>query len=141
MSSDSIKVPVEYTIITTSDWTQFEIIEGGSWENLQIECKTGAEKLKSPVGTNSNKSIRIDKETGDKSLVIVYVNGLLSINKQSKQSDITYKIAKGEIQSTLVLVSANRKKLPPLLNDKSDFWGDGLIQLFTQPRQGSMYVI
>ena len=28
MNIDTVKVPVEYLIITASDWTEFEIVEG-----------------------------------------------------------------------------------------------------------------
>jgi predicted nucleotide-binding protein len=123
MSTDLIKVPVEYTIITTSDWTQFEIVDGSWWENLNVECRTGEDTLKSPI-VMTNNAIRIDKKPEDKSLVIVYIEGTLNIKKYAGQSNLTYRITKGEIQSTLVMVSANGKKPIPLLNNKSDFWGD-----------------
>ena len=118
------KVPVDYTIITTSDWTQFDILEGGWWENLQVECKTGEEKLTKQIGTGKT-SIRLDKNSGDETLVVAHVSGYLVIRRQSSTTHLKYRISKGDRQSTMVLLSAGRKKFEPMVNARSDDW-DGL---------------
>jgi len=45
MNTEIAKVPVEYVITTTSDWTKFEIIEGGQWQNLQVKWVAGEDRL------------------------------------------------------------------------------------------------
>jgi len=60
MDADTVKVPVEYVITTTSDWTMFEIVEGGWWQDFHVECKEGNERLTREIKSD-NKSIRIEK--------------------------------------------------------------------------------
>lgn len=132
--SISIKVPVEYTIISTSDWTRFEIIEGGSWQDLQVECKVGKDKLKKEIYVD-NKTIYLEKESYDETLVVVTAKGFLNINKEYRQSNIAYKITKGEIQSTIILISANRRKLNPLLNNKSTIFDGKNPEIFFSPSE------
>ena len=134
MRTDVIKIPVEYTVITTSDWTQFEIVEGGWWESLHTECKAGEDKLKQQI-TTGKTCIRLDKQSGDETLVIAYAKGYLNIKKDFKKSNIKYKITKGDMQSTMVLGSTNRKKLSPMLNKRSDDWSGLNPVIFDSPAQ------
>ena len=84
MKTDSAKVPVEYIITTTSDWTKFEIIEGGQWQNLQVKCIAGEDRLVREV-TNDIKSIRLDKNGDDELPVIIRATCLLNIPKRNLQ--------------------------------------------------------
>ena len=111
MNVDTVKVPVENTIITMSDWTEFEIDEGGSWQNLQVEYIIGRDRLTHEI-TPSDKSIRIDKNSDDESLVIIKAAGILNIKKEFRHSELKYKITKGDRQATKVMVTARRK--PPV---------------------------
>jgi predicted nucleotide-binding protein len=121
MDTDSIKVPVEYTIITTSDWTQFEIVEGGWWQDLKITYIVGKDRLTKESAFNDSL-IYLEKESNDETLVIATVKGYLNIKKEAFLTGIKYKITKGALQSTLITISSNRKNLTPLLNQRSTIW-------------------
>lgn len=129
MNTDSTKVPVEYTISTTSDWTEFQIVEGGWWEDLQIECTKGASKLIKPIQYD-NKTIYLEKKDYDESPVIVHVTGILNFNKETKQPNIKYKILKGDVQATVVAISTYRKKLLPLVHAGSSLFDSENPQTF-----------
>lgn len=45
MSRESVQIPVEYIISTTSDWTKFHIVEGGSWSEGKTKCLKGCDRL------------------------------------------------------------------------------------------------
>ncbi len=109
MGIDSIKVPVEYTIITTSDWTMFEIVEGGWWENLQVEYFEGKDKLTHLVKPN-DKSIRIDKNSEDETLVVISVKGILNILREFRHLQLKFKISKGDVKSTKVILTAPKRE-------------------------------
>ena len=116
MSRESIPISVEYIITTTSDWTRFQIIEGGWWSALQVECTQGFDKLEHEI-VYSEKTIHISKKPYDDSKVVVNVKCTLNIIKEYLQSNITYLIAKGDIESTVVRVIAEGKEiLSPLVN-------------------------
>jgi len=38
MSIDFVSIPVEYLVSTTSDWTTFQIVEGGWWSDMKVVC-------------------------------------------------------------------------------------------------------
>lgn len=109
MDTETVKVPIEYIIITASDWTEFEIVEGGWWQNLQVEYIEGSDRLTHDI-TPSDKSIRIDKNSNDEALVIVSAEGILNIKKEFRHSELKYKISKGDVQATKVMVTARRKQ-------------------------------
>ena len=116
MNAETLKVPVEYTIITTSDWTMFEIVEGGWWQNLQLEFIEGKDRLTHDI-TPSDKSIRIDKDSDDESLVIIRATGTLNIKKEFRHSELKYKISKGDRKATKVMATPRRKSPAYFLNE------------------------
>jgi len=109
MDTDTLKVPVEYIITTTSDWTMFEIVEGGWWQDLHIECKEGRDRLTRDI-TRNNKSIRIDKESEDEKPVVVIAKCVLNIQKEYRHSELNYKLTKGDRQSTIIMITPKRKE-------------------------------
>lgn len=112
-----IKVPVEYVIETTSDWTQFEIVVGGFWENFDIVLGEGKEKIAKNIERDKNR-VRIEKGWRDQNLAVVRVKCTLNVNKDYCHSSLTYKITKGDLQSTSVTIFVRGKEiLPPLIND------------------------
>ena len=118
---NSIKIPVEYTIYTTSDWTQFEIVEGGHWQDQKIEYIEGEDDVIKEEFTN--KKLYLEKDSEDNSPVVLRMTCVLNINKAVKQSKIKYSILKGDIQSTVVTVNVNKKLFMSLVNTKTDdFW-------------------
>jgi|GEM_PF-756355 len=118
MGSDTVKVPVEYVITTNSDWTMFEIVEGGCWQDFHIECKEGNDRLTRKINPD-NKSIRIDKESDDETLVVVSAKCVLNIKKEHRYSDLKYKITKGDRQSTVVMIIIKGKKSLFLVNNEN----------------------
>jgi predicted nucleotide-binding protein len=130
--TDFLKIPVEYTIITTSDWTQFDIIQGGTWESISTECVIGQEKLTKEIAS-SVKSIRIEKEGYDETPVILRANGLLTIKKEKPYPEIQYQITKGSIRSTTVIITVNKKTLEQLVNEESG--SDLNPVIYTSPSQ------
>lgn len=114
--SESIQIPVEYIITTTSDWTVFQITEGGWWTDLQVKCTQGSDRLMSPV-QNSQNTIGISKAQFDQSTVVVHAKCNLNIRKEHSQSSIVYLITKGDLQSTAVQILAGTES-HTLVNDK-----------------------
>lgn len=114
MSRESVPVSVEYIISTTSDWTTFQIFEGGWWSNHEVEIKEGFEKLSQEIVYNE-KTIAISKKPYDKSKIVVHLKCTLNIIKEYFQSNLTYLITKGDIESTTVRVFAEGKEIPPSL--------------------------
>jgi hypothetical protein len=94
-------VQVQYDIRTTSDWTVFQITEGGYWSDIKIECLEGKDKLAGDI-VHSDKRIEIRKNPMDRSLVDVKVTCKLNIYEDYLSSEIRYLIEKGDIESTLV---------------------------------------
>ncbi|MCL2135438.1 MAG: nucleotide-binding protein [Candidatus Bathyarchaeota archaeon] len=129
---NSIKVPVEYVIYTTSDWTQFEIVEGGRWQNLIVECIEGEDTLTSESEFNDGV-IYLEKADYDESPVVLQVKGSLIIDRPFKKSKIRYRILKGQIQSTVVTVAVNRKKPVSLSNTKSTILEEDNPEFFDCP--------
>jgi predicted nucleotide-binding protein len=124
MNVDTVKVPVEYIITTTSDWTMFQIVEGGWWQDLRVEYKEGRDRLTHDI-TPNDKSIRIDKESDDETPVVVSAKCILNIKKEYRYSQLKYKILKGDRQSTIVMVTARRKP-PVFFTNKGTIDGDSL---------------
>lgn len=115
MSGRSIPISVEYYITTTSDWTTFQIMEGGWWSDLHVTCLEGRNKLAQEILYNE-KTIVISKNPMDRSKVVVSVKCILNIVREYLQSNISYLITKGDIESTVVRIIAEGKELQPLIN-------------------------
>jgi hypothetical protein len=111
----SISICVEYLITTTSDWTTFQIIEGGWWSNHHVVCLEGFDRLTQEILYNE-KTILISKNPMDRSRVVVSAKCILNIAREYLQSNITYLITKGDIESTVVRVIADEKEYQPLVN-------------------------
>jgi hypothetical protein len=43
MAENTLQIPIEYIINTTSDWTIFEIVEGGWWRDIFVTLLEGSE--------------------------------------------------------------------------------------------------
>ena len=114
--SESIPIPAEYIITTTSDWTVFQITEGGWWTDLQIRCTQGSDRLVNEIQYGQNV-IGISKAAYDQSMVVVHIRCNLNIKKEYSQSSIRYLITKGDIQSTVVQVLVGRES-HTLVNDR-----------------------
>lgn len=113
--SESIQIPVEYVITTTSDWTVFQITEGGWWSDFKVKCIEGAEKLTKEILWNE-KTVAISKASYDKNKVVVNMKCTLNIPKEYLQSDISYLITKGDIESTVVEVIVAERGRHTLVN-------------------------
>lgn len=114
MSVEFLPVSVDYIITTTSDWTTFQIMEGGYWSDLELTIKEGFDKLTQEILFNE-KTLIISKKQFDSSKVVVHVKCTLNIIKEYLDSNITYLITKGDIESTIVRVSVEGKELSPSL--------------------------
>lgn len=110
MSEESIKIPIEYHISTTSDWTTFQIVEGGWWSNMQVECLRGFDRLRQKALFDGNK-IAINKAQGDRALVEVRARCTLNIDKNHLNSYIFYLISKGDLPSTLVKIIIDGREI------------------------------
>jgi len=108
-------VPIEYHIKTTSDWTTFQIVEGGFWNDVKVECLKGEDKLTRDI-VYSNKRIEIHKKALDNSLVEARVTCKLSIYEDYLLSNIRYLIEKGDIESTTVRTLFKGKEVYRLEN-------------------------
>jgi len=116
---DTIQIPVEYFIITTSDWTIFQIVEGCWWSDMKVKCLEGCETLTEEI-LYDEKSISISKKQWDKSKVIVYMKCTLNIIRAYLHSEIVYLITKGLIESTDVQVIVAESEEQNLSNFKHD---------------------
>lgn len=114
MSGEYLPIPVEYLLTTTSDWTTFQIMEGGWWSDFELTIKEGLDKLTQEILFNE-KTLIISKKQFDRSKVVVHVKCTLNIIKEYLDSIITYLITKGDIESTIVRVSVEGKELSPSL--------------------------
>lgn len=114
MSGEFVSIPVEYVITTTSDWTTFQIFEGGWWSNHKVVIRKGYEKLSQEIVYN-DKTIAISKSPYDKSKIVVHLKCTLNISKEYFQSNLTYLITKGDIESTVVRVAVEGKEISPSL--------------------------
>lgn len=115
MSTSIVQISVEYIITTTSDWTTFQIIEGAYWSNHYVECLEGCDKLVQEILYN-RKTITISKNPMDRSKVVISFKCILNIVKEYLQSDISYLITKGDIESTFVRTIVEGKEQPALVN-------------------------
>lgn len=119
MISESAKIPVEYIIMTTSDWTMFEIIEGGEWQNLHVECKECENRLAGRPKVD-NKSIRIDKREDEGEPIVLNVKCILAIPKDPNRSNLKYRITKGDRESTVVTTIIKGKKSMFMVNNNRE---------------------
>lgn len=103
MSQEFKSVPIQYHIVTTSDWTVFQILEGGFWSDVKSECLRGEDRLTQDI-LYSDKTIEIRKRQFDKSLVEVRITCKLNVYKDYLTSNIRYLIEKGNWGLTRVRV-------------------------------------
>jgi hypothetical protein len=115
VSEESISVPIEYLISTTSDWTTFQIIEGGWWSNIEVECLKGLDRLRQEVLFNA-KTIAISKNPNDTALVEARARCNLNIDKRYSDSYISYLITKGDLPSTILRIIVNGKEIHKVEN-------------------------
>lgn len=108
-------VPIQYHIKTTSDWTTFQIVEGGFWSNIKVEYLKGKDTLYQDI-LHSKKRIEIHKPPYRKELVEVMVTCNLNIYEDYLLSQIHYLIKKGAIESTIVRILRKGKEIFRLPN-------------------------
>lgn len=108
MSVESVQIPVEYIIRTTSDWTKFHIVEGGWWSNVEIKCLEGCDKLRLKRVID-DKIIAIDKRLENIDLVEVKAKCTLNIDKKHVNSQISHLITKGDLKSTTVRIIVGKE--------------------------------
>jgi len=109
MSGESVKIPVEYIITTTSDWTIFHIVEGGSWSKGKIECLKGCDRLRQAVFEDD--VIVIKKVPQDITLVEVKAKCTMDIDEKHLDSQISHLITKGDLKSTTVKIIVQGKEI------------------------------
>lgn len=107
-------VSIQYHILTTSDWTEFHLKEGGNWSNIQVEYIRGRRSL-TEKSFNETR-IKLHKNTYDKTPVEVRVNCNLDIYNKSRDAEILYLIEKGDIESTTVRIIVEGKEIAHLEN-------------------------
>jgi len=122
MSEKPIEVPVEYHISTTSDWTNFEIIEGGWWTKRDAVCLKGCDRVKHMEF--NDRIIKINKAPNDETLVEVKAKCTLNIDKRYLHSDIKYSITKGDLKSTTVKIITQGKRIIPEKTNRSNIEGN-----------------
>lgn len=88
-------------MITTSDWTIFQIVEGGFWSDIKVGCLKGEDRLTQEI-TFSDKRIEIRKKPQDVGLVEAIVTCKLNIYEDYLLSEIRYLIEKGDFKGTIV---------------------------------------
>ncbi|MDH5447615.1 MAG: hypothetical protein OEY10_05250 [Nitrosopumilus sp.] len=116
---DTIQIPVEYFIITTSDWTGFQIIEGGWWSDIEVKCLEGCDSLTKKISFDE-RTVSFSKKAFDDTKVIVYVKCILNIIRAYLHSEIMYLITKGIIEKTDVQVVVAESEEQTLSNFKQD---------------------
>ena len=99
---DVTKLPVEYVITTTSDWTVLELINGGFWSDFNEECTEGNEKLTNLL--HGRNKIIIQKNNGDASRVVVTINCVLNLVGGRTQSYVNFKLTKGDLGCTEIRI-------------------------------------
>lgn len=113
---NNYKVPVEYIVTTTSDWTEFEIIEGGQWLDFHPLFIAGESSLVQK--RLDAKTIYLEKKDYDKQPVVLSVKCLLNMAKDS--NTLKYRICKGDIQWTSVVIKIKGRKSFFIINDEDD---------------------
>jgi hypothetical protein len=108
-------ISIQYHIKTTSDWTVFQIVEGGFWSNIVVEYIKGKDKLTQDI-VYSDKRIEIHKKAFDDSPVEIKVTCKLNIYEDYLNSAVHYTIEKGNIESTVVRVLFKGKEIDRFLN-------------------------
>jgi predicted nucleotide-binding protein len=123
MNANIALIPVEYIITTTSDWTMLKLVDGGTWQNIQVFFKEGENQVVQKKW--DSKSIYIEKKSYDETPVVVEVKCILSIPKECNELQIKYRIEKGDIQSTVVTTIVRGRKHFVMVNKKGDGSEDG----------------
>lgn len=118
MSELHAYIPIEYVIKTKSDWTRLSIVEDGfSWNDIELEFLKGKDKLVEYVML-SEKAIWIRKADMDTSLVEVRINCKLNVQEGHLNSNIRYKIEKGDLKYTNVKIFFMGKEVNCLENNE-----------------------
>jgi hypothetical protein len=111
-------IPIQYVIETELDWTRFSIIEEGfSWNDIELEFLKGEDKLAQYVMFNE-KVIWIKKKDWDTSLVEVKIYCKLNVQENRLDSNIRYRIEKGDAKYTRVRVFFMGKEVNRLENNE-----------------------
>jgi hypothetical protein len=111
MSELHASIPIQYVIKTKSDWTRFSIVENGfSWNDIELEYLKGEDKLVQYV-MFSEKVIWIKKAEWDTSLVKVRINCKLNVPEGHFDSNIRYRIEKGDLSYTNVKIFFKGKEV------------------------------
>lgn len=118
MSREFIPVSVEYHIYTTSDWTKFMIVKGGWWSDREVDCLQGYDSLKDGI-VFDHKIIEIKKAQFDRTLVEVRARCTLNIDRKYVDSNISYLITKGDIESTSVRIIVQGKEVERTTNSSN----------------------
>jgi predicted nucleotide-binding protein len=114
MVADADKVPVEYVITTTSDWTAFEI-EGGWWEEIQFTFMQGADLITQK--TFEKTKFFLLKPQNNNDLVVVNIKCMLNIAIDPNTTILKYKVTKGCNKSTDVDILFKGDKIDSFKND------------------------
>lgn len=120
---ETIQIPVEYFITTTSDWTTFQIMEGGWWSDVEVKCMEGCDRLTKGILHNED-TVSISKKHYDARKVAVYISCTLNIDRSYLFSDIIYLITKGDIESTdvkVVVAGTEQHNMGNWSNDPTDW--------------------
>jgi hypothetical protein len=118
MSERHAYIPIQYVIRTKSDWTRFSIVEDGfSWNDIELEFLKGEDKLVQ-YAMLSEKVIWIRKADWDTSLVEVRINCKLNVQEGHFDSNIRYRIEKGDLKYTNVKIFFMGKEVDCLENDE-----------------------
>ena len=116
-------IPIQYVIKTKSDWTRFSIVgDGFSWNDIELEFLKGEDKLVQDVML-SEKAILIKKARMDTSLVKVRINCKLHVQEGHFDSNIRYRIEKGDLEYTTVKIFFMGKEVNTLENN-TKVWGN-----------------
>lgn len=119
MSELHASIPIQYIIETKSDWTRFSIVENGfSWSGIELEYLKGEDKLAQDI-IFSEKVIWIKKRQWDESLVKVRINCKLNVQEGHLDSNIRYRIEKGDLKYTNVRIFFKGKETNCLENNET----------------------
>jgi hypothetical protein len=118
MSELRAYIPIQYVIRTKSDWTRFSIVEDGfSWNDIELEFLKGEDKLVQYIMV-SEKVVLIKKADWDESLVEVRINCKLNVQEHHFDSNIRYRIEKGDLNYTNVKIFFMGKEVNCLENNE-----------------------
>lgn len=123
-AGSTIPIPIEYFITTTSDWTAFQIIEGGWWSNVEVKCLEGCGRIMKNSLRYTDNSISISKRQFDRSKVTIHLKCTLNIIRTYVNSAIVYLITKGLIEETgirAVIAGSEEHTMQNYVHNSSDW--------------------